>query len=165
MTSFYLIEEDTRIQRIVKPRLERAADFKALPAVAAVQVENSLPTDYPDWIEKPERVVSDQLKSVFESLNFQIRFKRIDLVDHARKSHKIYWRMQIPAIDCLSDKSEFHLNQTIKRLVLDPDKVSGKHLFMCKGLLEPYVVISLEGAESLLRRSLTGFKLQKLEWV
>jgi hypothetical protein len=103
------------------------------------------------------------MKAVFESINFEVQYKRVDLVDLARKSHLIYWRMHIPAIDCLSDQSEFHHNQTVKRLILDKEKGRGKHLFRIKGLLEPYVVISLAGAEGLLRRNLTGFVLNPVE--
>lgn len=70
---------------------------------------------------------------------------------------------QVPAVDCLSMETAFHLNGTVKKLVLDTDKIKAHQFFKVQGILEPYIVGGLDAAESFLRRSLNGFVLQKVE--
>ncbi|RAT96295.1 hypothetical protein [Brevibacillus sp. Leaf182] len=60
---------------------------------------------------------------------------------------------QVPAVDCLSMETAFHLNGTVKKLVLDTDKIKAHHFFKVQGILEPYIVGSLDAAESFLRTS------------
>ncbi|NRR23875.1 hypothetical protein [Brevibacillus sp. MS2.2] len=48
---------------------------------------------------------------------------------------------QLPPISVL----EVHLNGTVKRLVLDTDKIKAHQFFKVQGILEPYIVGSLEG--------------------
>ncbi|MED4573045.1 hypothetical protein P9302_26940 [Brevibacillus agri] len=129
--------------------------------VLDVQSEGALA--YPDWLEKPTVMLSDRMKSITAKYNPGIRWKRVDLIDRQQNDRNVYWLMQVPAVDVLSKSSEFHQNGALKRMVLDYEKARKHHVFSIQGILEPYIVVSMDAAESFLRRGLTGFVLQKVE--
>ncbi|MFW5436757.1 imm11 family protein [Paenibacillus apiarius] len=166
MRDYYLILDDDRIGRKVKPLgFRRDVGFEHLPAISVLDVkeEENGPGEYVDWLEKPMRMMSDRMKAIMEKYNRELRVKRVDLIDMKYNLQHEYWVMQVPEVDCLSLESEFHRNGMLKRLVLDKDRVKGHHFFAIQGIAEPYLVASLEAVESLLRRGLTGFMLRKVE--
>ncbi|MGG1654540.1 hypothetical protein ACIFOF_25670, partial [Paenibacillus sp. NRS-1780] len=94
----------------------------------------------------------------------QARFKQLYIVNREPGRQELYWISSVPSVDGISEQTEFYPHdQTLKRLVLDSQKVNGHHFFRLSNVKEPYFIVSLEAAESLLRRSLRGFRLQKLE--
>lgn len=65
--------------------------------------------------------------------------------------------------DCLSSDSEFHKNLTIKRLIIDSKKASGKWIFKIAGIMEAYIFVNLGVAESMLRRDFKGIEFKNVE--
>ncbi|MFA4136153.1 MULTISPECIES: imm11 family protein [unclassified Brevibacillus] len=166
MRDYYQLMDDSRIAQKVKPQGLRKEDgFEQLPPISILDVAEHSFNEYTDWLEKPVPMMSQQMKSIIEKYNPRIQWKCVHLIDKRSGSQNVYWVMQIPTLDCLSQDSEFYLNGTVKRLVLDHEKVKAHHFFAIEGILEPYIVVSLDAAESLLRRSYTGFVLQKVEQV
>ncbi|KZE79612.1 hypothetical protein AV654_15020 [Paenibacillus elgii] len=164
MRDYFLLLDDERIINKTQPAgLGNNVKFEELPPVSVLPVEYSRTCEYVDWLGKPMRMASDRMKSLMEKYNRYIRFKRVELIDTKQSGQHSYWIMQVPAVECLSPQSEFHPGGTLKRLVLDREQVKGHHMFAIQGILEPYIVVSLDVAESLLRRHWTGFILQKIE--
>lgn len=118
---------------------------------------------YVDFIESPVPLVSDRLKEILSRYEERIFFKPVLLADIRNTRQDVYWLLVPDSIECLSDKSEFNKNGTIKNLVLDERKVRFRKVFKVKGILENLIIIRLDVAESLLRREFTGIKLKKAE--
>ncbi|MBG9794662.1 hypothetical protein ABD76_20090 [Paenibacillus dendritiformis] len=166
MRDYYLLIDDDRISRKIRPQgLPHDLAFDRLPPISLLDIneDNSGMGDYVDWLDKPRRMVSDRMKAILEQYNPALSVKRTDLIDRKNNKHNVYWVLQVPELECLSPESEFHRNGTVKRLVLDHKRVKEHHFFAIAGIMEPYIVVSLEAAESLLRRGLTGFMLRKAE--
>ncbi|MWC30008.1 hypothetical protein [Paenibacillus sp. MMS18-CY102] len=161
MADFFKLVGDSRIPHIVAPAALDA--FEALPVSSAAEVHGSRTRDYVDWIERPYWLASDQMKSIMHKYNRQIRLKHVALVDTEQGRQHPYWALQVPALRCLSPESEQYPNGTIKRLVLERERLQGQHLFAVEDMLAPCLIISLAAAESLLRRNLTGFVLTRVE--
>ncbi|MBG9564400.1 hypothetical protein P9302_26635 [Brevibacillus agri] len=164
MRDYYLLTEDRRISRKVQPSgLSLEGGMEALLPITVLEVQAEGVLAYPDWLERPIVMLSDRMKSITAKYNLGIRWKRVDLIDRQQNDRNVYWLMQVPAVDVLAKSSEFHQNGALKRMVLDYEKAKKHHFFSVQGILEPYIVVSLDAAESFLRRGLTGFVLQKVE--
>ncbi|MED1917484.1 hypothetical protein P4V64_19360 [Bacillus thuringiensis] len=166
MRDYYLLADDGRIAQKVVPSglgLQKENTFEQLPPISVLDVNTDGGHTYTDWLEKPMPMISERMKTITAKYNPSVQWKRVDLIDSETNLRNVYWAMQVPAVDCLSMETAFHLNGTVKRLVLDTDKIKAHHFFKVQGILEPYIVVSLDAAESFLRRSLNGFVLQKVE--
>ncbi|OBY76476.1 hypothetical protein BBG47_26885 [Paenibacillus sp. KS1] len=167
MRDYYVLLADERIDRKVEPVSQelQGKDFEKLIAITVADAKEytGRQGEYVDWLEYPLRMASERMKVILERYHLGLRAKRVDLIDRKRGEQHMYWAMHIPELDCLSPESEFHPNRQLKKLVLDKERVKHHHLFTVAGIREPYVIVSLEAAESLLRRGLSGFVLRKVE--
>jgi hypothetical protein len=136
--------------------------FQDTPNISFYQVDSSVITQHVDWLDRPRVIISDAMKLLLEKYNPRLRFKAIHCIDQAASLQTTYWIAEIPAVECISPHSQFHNNGTIKKLLLDDKKIKKEHIFMIANVVESYIVISLELAESILRRSMTGFMLTKV---
>lgn len=119
--------------------------------------------EYVDFIQRPVSLLSDKLKQLIEKYVPDIYTKSVVLVDINRVRQDLYWLVVPPRIKCLSHQSEFHKDGTVKKLVIDEKKVASYKVFKIDGIMEEYTVISLDVAESLLRRDFMGIRLKKIE--
>ncbi|MED0679991.1 serine protease [Aneurinibacillus thermoaerophilus] len=126
-------------------------------------IKEKTKNEYVDFIQKPIPLLSDKLKQIIEKYAPGLYVKPVVLVDRKRMRQALYWMMIPPCIDCLSERSEFHKDGTIKRLVIDETRAAFTPLFQIEGIMEKYIVINLAVAESLLRRDFTGIRLAKVE--
>ena len=56
------------------------------------------------------------------------------------------------------------MNKTVvEKIVLDKSKINGQKIFRIKESEKPLIVVSLDVAESLLRRRFKGISLERLE--
>ncbi|MNZ52540.1 hypothetical protein D3C78_703860 [compost metagenome] len=75
----------------------------------------------------------------------------------------IYHLPLFEEIACLSPSAELHRDQkSIKQLVLQKEKLRGKPIIQVKESEKPLIVVRLDVAESLLRRSFSGIRLEKV---
>ncbi|CAH1202472.1 hypothetical protein PAECIP111893_01798 [Paenibacillus plantiphilus] len=118
---------------------------------------------YVDMIENPVLFVSDPFKVLLEKVSPQSLFRPAGMIDQRRMRQATYWLALPPRVDCLSIHSEFHPTGTIKRLIIDADKVGNRPILQIAGLREKVIVINLALAEGILRRGFTGIKLVKVE--
>jgi len=64
---------------------------------------------------------------------------------------------------CLSPLTTFKSDGTFDKIVIDSNEADGLAIFRLQNKLWNTYVVRLDMAESLLRRSLTGFSLDELE--
>jgi hypothetical protein len=120
---------------------------------------------YIDFIEHPLPLVTDNVKQLLEKYQVNIVFKPVFLADLKRMRQDVYWLIVPPDIDCLAAQSIFNPDRTVKQLALDSQKLRRSRVFTIKGIIENYIIIRLDVAESLLRRGYIGIKLTKVTCV
>jgi len=122
---------------------------------------------YPDYMEKPLLLVSDEFKKVAKLYNKDYVYKAVMLMDKSGDIQNLYWNLDIPAIECLSPMCTYNHDGTLKKIVINesafPGGVgTGMGIFKIKDKLWSIYVVHLSMAESLLRRGLHGFTLEEL---
>ncbi|OAB42119.1 hypothetical protein [Paenibacillus glacialis] len=168
MRHYYVLLNDNRTSCSIEPvniGLLKTP-FDRMPPAQVLDVHASANAEYTDWLSfsASQPLLSDPMKRILELYNTQARFKQLYIVNREHSRQELYWIPHAPDIDVISEHTEFYPHdQTLKRLVLDAHKVKEHHFFQLSHVREPYFIISLEAAESLLRRGLSGFQLQKLE--
>lgn len=120
---------------------------------------------YPDFIDEPVLLVSDELKKLLELYDYHLISKCTVLADIEEKTQKLYWLLLLNHIDCLSNQSTFDKNGQIKDIVINGEQAKGKKIFRIQGIKTPLVIINLDVAESILRRNFWGIQLKKLQTV
>ncbi|MEB9892339.1 serine protease, partial [Bacillus cereus] len=127
-----------------------------------IPIKSQDSVEYVDWIERPIPLVSDSLKQLLTKIAPDVKVAPLVLADMKKLRQDVYWIIAPPRIDCLSLKTEFLKDGTLKRLVIDNRKAS-RPIFQIKGIREKYTFVNLAVAESILRRSYSGIKLRKVE--
>ncbi|WP_458122138.1 hypothetical protein [Paenibacillus sp. Z6-24] len=170
MRYFQLLADERIIHRIQPSAWSLLQQQELLGAISApgeeqlpltVHVQEDRHTIYPDLLDSPVPLVSDRVKSLLELFLPDTGWRAVMLTDIRRGSQHLYWLLQPPVIDALSEQTTFRPDGTLKHLVLDHDKID-QPLFRISGLREPYVYVNLAAAESLLRRSYTGIRLLRI---
>jgi hypothetical protein len=171
---YFILRQDLRYANAVEP-VHTASLLKRTP----FQTDKTLPPEideepiqlfikenqsprYLDFIEGPAPLVSDRLKEILGKYEPGIFFKPVVLADQKRRQQTLYWWIWTPPVDCLSGKSVFNKNGTIRQLVIDGVKAAQSKVFQVAGLMEDYRLIRLDVAESLLRRDFSGIQLQRV---
>lgn len=158
---------DKRISGTIQP----TGDFAALakpwePDDAELPLQYYLKenrvNEYPDLIATPAALVTDRLKKLLVKYDSHLLFRPVVLADLPRARQDLYWQL-IPQIrDCLAPQTEFLPNRAVKTLVLDSSKAGAAHVFKVAGVLEPWIIVSLAVAESILRRDLIGIRFTRV---
>jgi len=173
--SYFILSQDGRIPDAVEPvgivkavskdmlietRIEELASMNL-----QFPIRESKFIEYVDFIERPVPLLSNKLKQLVEKFLPRQQYYPVGLIDLTRMRQDAYWLTLPQRIDCLSDKSEYHLNGTLKRPVLDIGKLVGNcaPLFQVLGVYETILVVNLTLAESIMRRDFYGIKLKKLD--
>ncbi|MNP23116.1 hypothetical protein D3C76_1158140 [compost metagenome] len=152
------------LSSLVKPEMltnSRAYELRELELQFPIKGVTE-PT-YPDYLERPLPLLSDRLKQLIEMYCPRMTYEPIGLLDIERKRHETYWLMIPPRSACLSTQSQFHLDGSLRELVIDGNKVGGQMLFQIDGIRETEIIIHLAVAESLLRRDFQGIKLTRVK--
>lgn len=123
--------------------------------------ENSI---YPDLIQAPVLIISDELHKLFKLYENTVVYKIAVFSDLKRKKQKVY-RLVLPELlDALSDKSVFFKNGWIDKIVLDDEKIGDYNIFQIKAGVDYYFIVSLDVVESMLKRGLfVGIKFEEVE--
>jgi len=124
-------------------------------------IKESFNPIYIDFIEHPLPLVTDTVKTLLEKYQTNIFFKPVLLTDLKRMRQELYWLIIPPSISCLADESVYNVNGTLKKMVLDSGKLKRAKIFTIKGIMENYIIVRLDVAESLIRRNFIGIKFTK----
>lgn len=171
--NYYIISQDKRIDNFVNPMgiskiitkemLEEENLYKINEAPVSINIEENEKSEYMDFIESPYPIVSDKLKVLLKKYDENIFFKPVVFNNIKKMKQTLYWIIVPETLDCLSTKSEFNKDDTIKRLVIDDKKAFPYKIFKVNGLRENFIIITLDVVESILRRDFQGIKFEKLE--
>jgi hypothetical protein len=164
---YFLICQDNRIFNYPEPlgisktflQPERPDQFSPVQ----FQLRTRERIEYVDFIAKPLPLVSDELKRLLNHFEKAARFTPVVLADMKRGTQRLYWSLEPPKTDCLSDRTEFNKDGTVKRLALRPFPAAGPRMFRIDRVKEDLIVLNLVLVESLLRRDLLGFRFSRIE--
>lgn len=117
----------------------------------------------PDFIQSPIPLVSDTVKKVLDMYEDDMVFKSVVIISKEREEILPYHTLLLDSADMLSGKTEFYPNGSVKRLVLDSQKIGEHHVFWLNDRRFRNPFVSLEIVESLLRRNVTGIVFQEVE--
>ena len=150
---YFLMCQDEKLSEAIQPMgvtkvipqefFGKREQIEADEVPLQVYLKDSFCPVYVDFIERPIPLISDKLKQVIERYQREVFFKPVVLGDQRRMTQEVYWWMSPPSLSCLSQQSEFHPNQTIRKLVLDADKITGYHIFRINGVMEKLIVVDL----------------------
>ncbi len=170
---YYIIYQDKRISNFAEPigtldetekniiKNGNVKHIDEMPIQFYIKEKNE--NQYLDYIEKPVPLVSDKLKQLLEKLQRDMFFKPVIIADKKLMKQNIYWLIVPKGINCISPKSEFDKNGTLKSLVIDENKVGHSKIFKVEGVLEEIIIMSLDLAECILRRDFEGIRFKKVE--
>ncbi|WP_107942540.1 serine protease [Metasolibacillus sp. FSL H7-0170] len=171
--NYFIVRQDQRNLQAVEPigitkvLTKELLTAERLEELELVNRQFSITTkkepDYIDFIERPIALFSDTLKQLIEKYDTSLPWKSVVLADIPNVQQTLYWLMIPPKIACLSPQTEFHLDGTLKKLVIDEEKAKPYSIFQIEGIHEPFILINIELAESLLRRQFRGIQLQRVQ--
>lgn len=172
--NYFILKQDFRIPNCVEPiGITQVIQKEMLTQERMKELENydlqfqvleKSTNQFLDIIEKPIPLLSDLLKRLINKYEPQMSFVPVVLVELSKLKQQLYWLMIPPVIDCLSEKTEFHLDGTVKQLVIKEDVAEAYTIFKVNGIKEDYFIINLALAESILRRDyLKGIQLTKVK--
>lgn len=118
---------------------------------------------YPDLLEIPLLLISPVLKDVFCSHEGHLQCNCALLTDRGQREQREYWVAALEIIDCMAEETQFYPNRFIKKLILDRKKIGDRNIFRVKSILEKWVIISSDVVDSILRRPMTGIKLERVD--
>lgn len=171
--NYFILSQDERITNAVKPVGIAQVIKKELLTIERMEKLEELERQFPvlekgemvytDLIEKPIMLISDAVKQLVEKYVPNMPFKAVVLTDMPKLMQTLYWLVIPPKVRCLSAQTEFHLDGTLKKLVIDEQLAAPYSFFQIEGIKEQFVVVNIELAESILRRDFRGIRLQKIQ--
>ncbi|AKF92343.1 hypothetical protein [Brevibacillus laterosporus] len=171
--SYFILSQDNRLLDAVEPTgltelltKEMLTEEKVHlldELVLQVPIQRREHVTYVDFIQRPIPLLSDRLKQLVVKYVPKMLCKAVVLADREQMRQDLYWVFVPPRVNCLSDRAEFYQDNTIKRLILDQNKIGRRSYFQIDGIREEHLVVNLGLAESILHRDFTGIQLQKAE--
>lgn len=125
-----------------------------------ILVESNKRNLYLDFLEFPVPLLSTVLKDIFFSYMPQMPCSCVLLSDQKLRKQHTYWIFELEHIECLSDYTVRHPDGTLKNIVVDKAKVEDRTIFRINGGIQKPLIIRGDVAESILRRSLLGVRLE-----
>lgn len=171
--AYFVMEQDKRYGDV--PRLQhiqRYIELRHLPHLQSQHVPDTLPLQveatknsiYPDLFSEQLYLVSAGLQKIIAMYEPHHIWKSIPLMDGVNQKQSMYYLPIFPEAEVLSSASQFNLDHSrITRLVLDAGKVKGRKIFRVKESEIPLVIVSLDVAESIMRRDFIGVSLTPVE--
>lgn len=170
---YFIISQDKRVLNAVEPmgitkqitkEMLKKENLRKLGDLAIqCDIKENRWKQYIDFIENPISLVSDNLKEILKKYEEKIFLRPVVLADIKELRQDLYWLIIPESVDCLSPKSEFNKDGSIKKLIIDEKKIGYSKIFKVQGVIENLIIIRLDLAESLLRRDFTGIRLKKVE--
>lgn len=169
--NYFILKQDRNLENAVKIEgfnnsekmilLKEDEDkFKECTDVPIICDEDTV---FPDLVEAPVLLISDELHKLFNLYENTIIYKVAVFSNIKMKLQKVY-RLVLPdIIDAVSDKTTYLKNGWVDKLVLDKDKLNNHNIFRVKAGVEYYFIVSLDVAESMLKRDFMGIKFEKVE--
>jgi len=167
---YFIMQQDPQINNIVVLKNWQSAIYDDAPEyhiapisikTRTVFVEDQLYNEYPDFLAEPIPLIAKDLMQVITLYQKDIIMHPVVLIEKKTKLQTVYYSLNIPEIECASEKSKLDHIGKIKELVIDKNTVAGKRIFRVAGY-EKRIIVRLDVAESILRRETYGITFEKL---
>lgn len=171
---YFMISQDKELSNLIVPEkldlniykdgtLKR--DFDKASTMVVSYFSNSQELEKPDVLYSPAFFVSDRFKKLLKVFNPKMSFKGIRCYPKEVEDSEalLYWWPYIPKVKCLSQETEKDPMGMIKHLVVEESKLQGKSILIVDQTLETIVLVSLELAESMLRRNFWGMNFTPVD--
>lgn len=140
--------------------------FHRVPDMQVFMIEPSLNTIYTDLILFPFLLVSPRVKEVIKMYRERCYFRKVILMDQEHRESRLYY---LPALDETSDIQLRKIRYTNGVGIPDTPDVKGekikldRNLFWVRDTKKRHIILSLDMAESLIRRGITGLGLCEVQ--
>lgn len=172
---FYIIETDKRYiapspigwnGKLDAQTLNNAESIK-LPNHTVFFVENNMQMVFTDIITFPCFMVSKEVKDVILLYDPFIRFERVIFFSREQKRSVAYYFPILEKVNCLLPEESIlnHDKSVVIHAKIEKEKLNGKAIVRIDGLKCTCVLISMDLANSILRRSVVGIGLRETEGV
>ena len=149
---------------ILNPRLISQCRYDEIPGSLIFEVEPNPRAFVTDIISFPYFMITYEAESVLKLYDPRLSYCRMDLFDTLNGNVKPYLLPFFETIDCLTDKTTYTRDHSdVISPVMNLNKTAGLSIFRPMGFSNKKAVISLELAESLLRRKIRGLFLTEIE--
>ena len=170
---YYIMSQDKRISHGVTFKEIASSDTFEVGEEYRGKIKKNLvlhmkdtdQTAHAEILESPFIMVSDSLCKAIQMYDDEAEFTNIILASQMGRPSLDYKVALISRIDCLHESSEFYKDHSVKELVLDQQKVGDRQIFKIKGISPHFVIVSMNIAESILRRSLYGVRLEEIKCI
>jgi len=140
---------------------ERAGN---IPEWTRLSMQSGEMTVFSDVLSMPGFLVSSMVYGVMRLYDPQIPYKRMVLLDKAKKDMALYHLPILPDCNCLLPESELSRDESdIIRGVIDLEKTGREPVIKLGGVTSTHIAFRLDVVESILRRGAKGLKLTELE--
>ena len=154
----------TNLNEIILRRADTSIDNAS--KIPNINVGFARPEDHIDFIDVLDTqmfMVLDRVKDVFRMYEPGMAFKAVCILNNKTGAYGNYHIPVLPEIDCLSSESEVSTDKSNRKRLLLKREIPNEHvIFKVKGLLTDVVVIRLDVAESLLRRKIMKYNLDRI---
>lgn len=135
--------------------------------VKHIHIDSSKLKILPDLISKEflsiqYHIISDQFKKLISLYYPNTIWTPFIMIDQYHDQY-LYWYWRPIEIDCISENTSWNRDGLIKTLILDKSKMTSDSIFQIKTKLQKKIIIRIDVAESILRRSLIGIEWIKIE--
>jgi len=163
---YFQIQSDGRVGNTPDILYERGPGKRAAPQdkIAQIYVKDAPCIEYVDFIEKPFLLVSDPFKRAAMLYNGELNCRAVVLTEKKACRQTVYWHIDLPEADCLPQRKN---NAVPTNKIVNASKTGGLSFFRYQApkYLEPFYIVRLDFAESIIRRGLVGFRLTGLEHI
>lgn len=146
----------------IKVRLISWETYHKLPKRKVLMITPSPATNFTDIVSFPFLLVSPMIKEVIRLYGDEVVFREIILLDIKNKLEKQYY---LPVMEENCDIELINLQSKgymITEKLEIPAWVEGRNIFWVKYKEKRHTIVSLDLAESLLRRNAAGIGLQEV---
>lgn len=120
-------------------------------------------TLFPDILVKPVLMVSADMRDIIFKYEKHVFFREVLFMDSKETKGYTYYVPFLPRVECFTDATCFSKNKSRVEIgVVDIEKLWNRHIVEAEGINGQCIVISLDLAESILRKGLIGIGLQKV---
>lgn len=154
---YFLMLSDDRIGKRLKIQPD-AIDFETTEA-CSVYADFKEDTVFVDYLPIRQLFchafcVSDDFKELLDLYTDNLSAFPVFITDNNQKGQKVYWRVFIELEDCVVTES--HMNYA--SLTLRKEGLDGKHIFRIAFEKQEYLIVSLNLAETILRKEPAGIR-------
>lgn len=150
-------------------KMNRAA-FDRLEDLIVAYYQPDMGLEICDLLHSPCFMIADRLRDLFSLLEPELQFKGIqlfpldfDLSEGLKSPVPLYWTPYIEPIECLHPTARIYDTGIIEELVVKENAVRHKHILKVAGLVEEIWLVSLDAAESILRRRPLAVGLERVK--